>query len=204
MLRMSVVVEKASTCDLEFADSTIQSDKALNTSNNFFEIFSIPVAWDVDIEGLKVRYRALQKEFHPDRYAASSDAQKRLAVQTAAVINQAFDTLTSPLSRAQYLLERKGISADQESYVTTDGVFLMQQIELREALVGVTRSDKPWLALERLRSTVESTYQNLQNEFQQFYSAETLDSAFNTVAKMQFFNKLLHELEQLEYELEDL
>jgi len=80
----------------------------------------------------------------------------------------------------------------------------MQQIELREALGGVTRSDKPWLALERLRSTVESTYQNLQNEFQQFYSAETLDSAFNTVAKMQFFNKLLHELEQLEYELEDL
>ena len=133
-----------------------------------------------------------------------ADAQKRLAVQTAAVINQAFDTLTSPLSRAQYLLERKGISADQESYVTTDGVFLMQQIELREALGGVTRSDKPWLALERLRSTVESTYQNLQNEFQQFYSAETLDSAFNTVAKMQFFNKLLHELEQLEYELEDL
>ncbi|MDG0968639.1 MAG: Fe-S protein assembly co-chaperone HscB [Porticoccaceae bacterium] len=176
----------------------------MNTSNDCFEIFSIPIAWDVDIEGLQVRYRALQKEFHPDRYADKSDAQKRLAVQTAAIINQAFGTLKSPLLRAQYLLERSGVSADQESYITTDSGFLMQQIELREALAGVTSADKPWAALERLRSTVETTYENLQSEFQQFYSAEKFDSAFNTVAKMQFFNKLLQEVEQLEYELEDL
>jgi len=47
----------------------------------------------------------LQQEFHPDRFASKGDVDKRLAVQTASLINQAYDTLKSPLKRAQYLLE---------------------------------------------------------------------------------------------------
>ena len=80
-----------------------QSDGPLDFSSDFFEIFSIPVAWDIDLNGLGIRYRALQQEFHPDRYATKPDVEKRLAVQSASLINQAFDTLKSPLKRAQYL-----------------------------------------------------------------------------------------------------
>ena len=78
---------------------------------------------------LNRRYLLLQQEFHPDGYAKKSDAEQRLAVQMAALINQAFETLKSPLHRAQYLLERTGISADEQSKTTSDGAFLMQQIE---------------------------------------------------------------------------
>jgi molecular chaperone HscB len=146
----------------------------------------------------------LQQEFHPDRYASHSESEKRLAVQTASLINQAYDTLKSPLKRAQYLLELKQIDASQDSHITSDGAFLMEQIELREALSEVRDSADPFAALDSLRSGVESSYTEQQNQFQAQYQDSDFDHAFNTVAKMQFSSKLLDEIEQLEAELEDL
>ena len=175
----------------------------MDFSSNFFDIFSIPVAWDIDINGLGIRYRALQQEFHPDRYATKTDVEKRLAVQSASLINQAFDTLKSPLKRAQYLLELNSVDANQEAHITTDAGFLMQQIELREALSGVSEKQDPWVELKRLTEEIEKTYRQLQSEFQHFFPTASLNLAFNPVAKMQFFAKLLTEIEHLEDELDD-
>ena len=176
----------------------------MKLSSDFFEIFAIPVAWQVDTSQLQSRYLKLQQEFHPDRFASHSDTEKRLAVQTASLINQAYDTLTSPLKRAQYLLELQQIDASQDSHITSDGAFLMEQIELREALSEVRDSADPFAALETLRTGVENSYAEQQNQFQAQYQASDFDHAFNTVAKMQFSAKLLDEIEQLEAELEDL
>ena len=176
----------------------------MKLTSDFFEIFAIPVAWQVDSSQLQSRYLKLQQEFHPDRFASHSDTEKRLAVQTASLINQAYDTLTSPLKRAQYLLELQQIDASQDSHITSDGAFLMEQIELREALSEVRDSADPFAALETLRTGVENSYAEQQNQFQAQYQASDFDHAFNTVAKMQFSAKLLDEIEQLEAELEDL
>ena len=176
----------------------------MKLTSDFFEIFAIPVAWQVDISQLQSRYLKLQQEFHPDRFASHSDTEKRLAVQTASLINQAYDTLKSPLKRAQYLLELNKIDASQDSHITSDGVFLMEQIELREALSDVRDSADPFAALDSLRSGVENSYAEQQNQFQAQYQESDFDHAFNTVAKMQFSAKLLDEIEQLEAELEDL
>ena len=176
----------------------------MKLTSDFFEIFAIPVAWQVDSSQLQSRYLKLQQEFHPDRFASHSDTEKRLAVQTASLINQAYDTLKSPLKRAQYLLELNKIDASQDSHITSDGVFLMEQIELREALSDVPDSADPFAALDNLRSGVENSYAEQQSQFQAQYQESDFDHAFNTVAKMQFSAKLLDEIEQLEAELEDL
>ena len=106
----------------------------MNNSKNFFEIFSLAVAWEVDFEQLDIKFRALQKALHPDRYANKNDFEKRLAVQTAATINQAYETIKNPLLRAKYLLELEDLDASQETHTTSDGQFLMDQVLLRESL----------------------------------------------------------------------
>ena len=181
-----------------------QSDGPLNFSSDFFAVFSINPAWDVDLNDLGVRYRKLQQEFHPDRYATKSDVERRVAVQAASFINQALDTLKSPLKRAQYLLTLKGIDVDQETHITSDVVFLMQQIELRETLSEISNKEDPLQSIATLGLDVETTYSELQTKFQSQYESELFDDAFNTVVKMQFFAKLLVEIEQLEAELEDV
>ena len=202
MLKMNVVAAKASTFNRSGA-GTRQVDDPVKLSSDFFEIFSIPVAWQVERSHLDAMYRKLQQEFHPDRYASKGAVEKRLAVQTASLINQAYDTLKSPLKRAQYLLELKQIDASQDSHITSDGAFLMQQIELREALSEAPDAADPFAALDSLRSGVVSAYSQQQVDFQAEYQSDNYDDALNSVAKMQFSAKLLYEIEQLEADLED-
>jgi molecular chaperone HscB len=179
------------------------STKLLETSN-FYEIFSLPASWQIDRTALDSRYRQLQREFHPDRYAAKGDVEKRLAVQTTSLINQAYDTLKSPLKRAQYMLELKGINADQESHITSDMSFLMKQIEFRETLDDIRDSADPLAELDTMRNDVDAQYLQLQVDFEAQQSTANYNDALDTVAKMQFFAKLLDEIEQREEEVEDL
>ena len=123
------------------------------------------VGWQVDQISLDASYRKLQQEFHPDRYASQGDVERRLAVQAASLINQAYETLRSPLKRAQYLLELKKIDSSQDSHITHDGVFLMEQIQLREQLSEVRDNADPFAALEQLRIDVEQTFTALQDRF---------------------------------------
>ena len=159
--------------------------------------------WKIDRGVLDSRYRQLQREFHPDRYAAKGDVEKRLAVQTTSLINQAYETLKSPLKRAQYMLELEDIDAGQESHITSDMDFLMKQIEFRETLEDIRDSQDPLTALDTMRNDVQVQYLQLQEDFQAQHSTANYNNALDTVAKMQFFAKLLDEIEQREEELED-
>jgi len=84
----------------------------LNFSQNYFELFGLPNQFHTDLNALSERYRELQRVTHPDRYANASDQEKRIAMQGATLINEAFQTLKNPLQRAQYMLSLKGLNAD--------------------------------------------------------------------------------------------
>ena len=176
------------------------------TSNSYYEIFSLPVDWNVDRLVLDRRYHQLQQEFHPDRFAARSDVDKRLAVQTASFINDAYDTLITPIKRARYLLQLDGVESDQERHITTDTSFLMQQIELREELDDFQQKDNfsqaARSALEALKERTHATYNDLQTQFNTFYAARQQSSASEAIAKMQFFAKFLEQIELLEEQLD--
>ncbi|MDH5766460.1 MAG: Fe-S protein assembly co-chaperone HscB, partial [Gammaproteobacteria bacterium] len=74
-------------------------------SKNYFEIFETPVIYDIDIKNISHIFLQLQKAVHPDRFAHGSDQEKRIAMQQTSLINQAFQTLKEPVSRAQYMLK---------------------------------------------------------------------------------------------------
>mgnify|MGYP001822535329 CR=1 FL=1 len=175
----------------------------MDFTSNYFEIFGLPVSYQVDLSLLSERYRDMQREFHPDRYANKPAQEQRLAVQYAGVINQAFSELKSPLLRAQYLLSLKNIEGQGDARITRDPLFLMQQIELREKLADASQAGDAFSLLEEVAEEAESEYSALQKVFDQQYSHSLFQDALETVAKMQFFSKLLVEVEQREHELDD-
>lgn len=176
----------------------------MNNSKNFFEIFSLPVAWEVDFEQLDIKFRALQKALHPDRYATKNDFEKRLAVQTAATINQAYQTIKNPLSRAQYLLELENLDASQETHITSDGQFLMEQMLLREALSEVRGNENAKQSLVSLSIEAQQNAAKIQSDFANQYQQKAYNKAFDSLAKMQFAIKFIDDIKALEAELEDL
>ena len=176
----------------------------MSIAKNFFEIFSLPASWEIDHNVLDKKFRTLQLTFHPDRYANKNDFEKRLAVQTASTINQAYETLSSPLLRAQYLLKLEGFDADQESHITSDGQFLMQQMVLREALSDAKDSANPKDALVSLSIEAQQAAAKIQSEFAQYFNTKEYNQAFDALAKMQFACKFVSDISRLEAELEEL
>ncbi len=178
----------------------------IDLSRNYFELFGLPVHYVLDPAALAERYRELQRVVHPDRYASGSEQEKRLALQQATQVNEAYETLRDPLRRALYLLELHGLDTNQETATTRDGAFLMQQMELREALAGVREADDPEARLDELmreiRKMIDSQVAQLAVLFEEA-SPESLAAAREAVSKMQFLNKLYNEAEALEAELED-
>ena len=170
-------------------------------SQNYFELFGLPVDFAVDIERLAAHYRELQKAVHPDRFANASDRDRRLAVQQAALINEAFHTLKTPLKRARYLLQLNGVIFEDEKETTMDPAFLMEQMELREALADVKTSSEPFTELNVIMQTIENMQSKMLQEYVACVTKGDFVQAKALVYKLHFMDKLKIESEILEEEL---
>jgi molecular chaperone HscB len=106
----------------------------LMNMQNHFELFGLPMRFAIDQAALDEAYRDLQNRVHPDKFASAGDAERRVALQWATRANEAYQTLRNPLKRAVYLCERRGADLQTESNTAMPAVFLMQQMEWREAL----------------------------------------------------------------------
>ncbi|MDX1823618.1 MAG: Fe-S protein assembly co-chaperone HscB [Thiohalomonadales bacterium] len=173
-------------------------------TQNHFELFGIPVAFDIDAHQLAERYRELQRALHPDRYANASDRERRLSIQHAAQVNEAFQTLKSSLRRARYLLQLKGIDFDDEKETHLDPTFLMEQMELREALADVRTGSDPLASLGNIMADIKTRQQLMETQLRDLFikdSEEAHQQAKQLVQKMQFLVRLQQEAEELEEEL---
>jgi molecular chaperone HscB len=178
----------------------------LDFSRNYFELFGMSAGFLVDVPELARRYRELQKVVHPDRFAAAGQASQRLSLQSATLVNEAYDTLKDPLKRAQYLLRLRGVELDAQHHTLNDPDFLMQQMTLREALAEMRGATDARTRLEILiqdiGNLIETQVARLAVELEES-GAEQLEAAVQSVQKMQFLNKLHAEAEALEAELEE-
>jgi len=170
---------------------------------NFFDIFGLPVSFEIDTVALAETYRELQRAVHPDRYANASDRDRRVAVQRAANINEAFQTLKSPLQRARYILQLRGVDFDDQKDTSFDSEFLMEQIELREALAELKHDPDALSRLNDLMQDINRRIQAMQAELAAGIGEDELERAKTLVHKLQFLYKLRIESENLESELAD-
>lgn len=168
---------------------------------NHFELFDLPLGFDIDAADLSVRYRNLQRQFHPDRHASGSDQQRRLALQMTAQINEAFQVLKDPLTRGRYLLGLQGISTDEETDTRMDPGFLMTQMELRENLEEARAAQDRAQRLQALLRDVETRLAVGTRELARAFnekSSSSLARARSLVREMQFLRKVRREIDDLE------
>lgn len=104
----------------------------IDFSRNHFELFGLAQRYRVDADALDAAYRKLQTEVHPDRFAGATDADKRLALQASARVNEAYRMLKDSVQRAQYLLSLHGVDAVGETDTQLPFDFLERQLMRRE------------------------------------------------------------------------
>jgi len=135
---------------------------------NDFALFDVPVQFAQDRAQLDARWKALQREAHPDRFAAEGAAAQRVAMQWSVRINEAYQRLKDPLKRAAYLCELQGAPVQAENNTAMPATFLMQQMEWRESLEDTDSAQ----GLEALAGVVAAEQRRVQQEL-----ARLLDEA---------------------------
>lgn len=117
------------------SEPTAQSPaQAPSLQDDDFKLFGLPAGFALDRAALDERWKALQRQAHPDRFAAQGSAAQRVAMQWSVRINEAYQRLKDPLKRAAYWCELNGAPIKAESNTAMPAAFLMQQMEWREAL----------------------------------------------------------------------
>ena len=174
----------------------------LMTALTHFELLTLPVTFDVDADLLEKHSRKLLGEWHPDRFAAGADLEKRQAVQMTSLINEAVEVLEKPLSRAGYLLSLKGVDTEKFSQQELTGEFLFKQMSLRDQLEQAEAEDNEE-ALEQMKLDTRQWLDSLYQAFREAFEAENYSSAKSSFHQLQFVEKLLAEIDQVEERLLD-
>jgi len=173
---------------------------------NYFQLFQLPAQFELDLTELGTRYLTLQKQFHPDNFAAASERDRMLAVQQAANINDGYHSLKQPLLRAEHLLALRGLKISSEQRSFTDPVFLMQQMELRELLADIPQASNPDELIDDAEQQIRRQKKQLLAQLSQALAVNSVEhdqQAADIIRKLKFFFKLEQELELIAEQIQD-
>ena len=168
----------------------------MDFNQDHFALLGLPRRQAVDELALEGHYRDIQARVHPDRHAHLSDTDRRLAMQWATRVNEAYLVLKSPLKRAEYLLRLLGHDPRIEYNTAMPADFLMHQMELREAVAEARRGGDAD-ALDRMHRRMKKEMA-AQHEALAAALDQRNDHARGAelVRQLMFQEKLLHEIDE--------
>ena len=164
----------------------------VNLQSDDFELFGLVQQFAQDRAAIDARWKELQREAHPDKFAAQGAAAQRIAMQWSVRINEAYQRLKDPLKRAAYLCELNGATVNAENNTAMPADFLMQQMAWREGL-----DDASSLAeVEKLSASVTQGRQASLLKCEQLLDRDhDCQAAVGQVRALMFIERFAHDVD---------
>jgi molecular chaperone HscB len=170
----------------------------VNLQDDDFALFGLTRQFAQDRTAVDARWRDLQREAHPDKFAARGPAAQRIAMQWSVRINEAYQRLKDPLKRAAYLCELAGFPINAHSNTAMPTAFLMQQMEWREALDDASTAD----ALDALAEAVQTSRKAVLQQCATLLDEQhDFAAAVGLVRTLMFIEKITQDLNQRQDQL---
>ncbi|MBN1555786.1 MAG: Fe-S protein assembly co-chaperone HscB [Phycisphaerae bacterium] len=100
---------------------------------DYFTLLGVPETFEIDESELRRRYLTLSRHAHPDFHVQEDPEVQQLHLRVSSTLNEAYQTLRDPASRAAYLIECLGGKSMAEDKSVPDG-FLATMMMMREEL----------------------------------------------------------------------
>jgi molecular chaperone HscB len=164
----------------------------VNLRSSDFDLFGLPQRFAQERSEIDARWKELQREAHPDRFAAQGASAQRVALQWSVRINEAYQRLKDPLKRAAYLCELLGAPIEAENNTAMPTEFLIEQMEWREALDEAQGEDE----LDSLSERVLTRRRELLARVQQLLDLEgDAPAAAQQVRALMFIERFAHDVD---------
>lgn len=168
--------------------NSVQSSAAVT----HFERLGIAKNFEIGEKNLEVAYFALQRKLHPDMFVKKSDKEKKFSMQQTMDINAAYETLKSPLKRAEYILSLEGIIVNQDNgtSVKPSQELLMKSLEAREELAHIDSVDD----IRKLAIKTADERIACIDEIKQQLAGSEFDKAAQNTIKLRYLEKMIEEI----------
>jgi molecular chaperone HscB len=160
---------------------------------SFFELLDVPPSFSIDTKSLEKNFKKLQMNLHPDKFGNRSKEEQDLSALHSTRLNEAFTTLKSPVRRALYILEQKGVDPVEEGKTETDLEILTEAMEYREKLDSATTAEQ----LSELKKSVTAVIHDVEKELAAAIGDTTqINYSVRTAVRMRYLEKVQEEIDE--------
>ena len=160
------------------------------SSSDAFGLLGLPAQFDLDPAVIERAFFERSKEVHPDRFANAPAAERVAALSQTRALNDAYQTLKKPVARAEYLLERAGVTIGDNERL--DPAMIMQVLELREELAEARQgNDRP--KLEALQAQMQARRTRALAELPPLFDASDLPNIKRVLISLRYIDRYLDE-----------
>jgi len=159
---------------------------------NYFEFYGIPESFKLDEGLIKKKFYELSKQYHPDFYANEDDATQQEILELSTLNNKAYQTLSSPARRLEYILKLHDlVSEGAKPQLPAD--FLMEMMDINERLMEIDGPDE----LASLTTEVLAVESDMNEELENLIKGYThlndtaKESRLNDIAGIYYRQKYL-------------
>ncbi|KAK9829232.1 hypothetical protein WJX72_004652 [[Myrmecia] bisecta] len=143
--------------------------------------------FDVDVGDLEKTYKSLQRQLHPDKFATQREEEKEYSAQQSALVNQAYNILRSPLRRAHYVLEERGVNEGEASeHTIEDPELLMEVMELREVIESTDDAEQ----LRALQAENDRKAEACIKDLSDAFKRDELDRAAELATQLRYITRI--------------
>jgi molecular chaperone HscB len=165
-----------------------------------FARLGMPRSFDLDLDKLEKQYLGFQRVMHPDRFVGKPAKQRMIAESQSVTMNEAYETLQDPLSRAAYLLKLHGQTASvSQDQTVNDPELLMEAMEAREQLAEAESVD----AIEKLQVAAGAKAIDLIAQLSRAFADDDYENANRLTTRFKYLRKYLEETRMRRAALED-
>jgi molecular chaperone HscB len=143
----------------------------VSAGETYFSVFGLPREYALDPADLERRFREQSRQLHPDRFARAEPRERRVSLERATLLNDAYRALKDWRSRAGYLLKLAGTDVFVEGRTFADPDFLEEQLEWREEL-ALAISDGDGERLRRIAADARERLRRLEREVARRFADE--------------------------------
>lgn len=164
---------------------------------SFFDILGIPAGFDVNAKALEQAYFTAQRACHPDRFVGKPEADRIAAITRSQLVNDAYDTLKNPLTRAEHLLELNGISPLADDTKVPPAI-LVEMMELRERIFD---NGEDGGAMKLIIDEIKALHAANMVALAQAFAANDFSKASLEAVRLQYLGKAMEEAHMMVYRL---
>ncbi len=172
--------------------------------SGYYELLGIERKLTLDTAELQRRFYERSREWHPDRFARKSEAERQRALDNSSRLNDAYRTLRDPVKRAQYVLSEEGFDIGEQRTKDVPAALLEEVFELNMALEELRGGDEgarqPLEAargnFERMLAEMDENMGVLFAAWDQRQARETLGELRGLLNRRKYIQNLIQEVDK--------